>query len=127
MEKLIEMKKSHYEEQLTNRIGYFRTHEIMHYKYARASESLADFVINLLPLFSILLIIFLEINRGSKMTVSTTFTIVSIISSMQRPLLNFVEVIDRYYMYKNSKTALNRMFFKIPDKVGQEFLQDNNV
>lgn len=90
-------------------------------------RALANFVMSMLPLSSILLIIFLEINRGEKMTVSTTFTIVSIIASMNKPLVRFVEVLDKYYMYKNSKKAVNRLLFYIPDKPGFNIHSNKSV
>ena len=62
------------------------------------------------------------------MTVTTTFTIVSIIASMNKPLVRFVQVLDRYYMYINSKKAVNRLLFFIPDKPGaQTHINNKNI
>lgn len=61
------------------------------------------------------------------MTVTTTFTIVSIIASMNKPLVRFVDVLDKYYMYKNSKKAVNRLLFYIPDKPGFDLKQSKEA
>jgi ABC-type bacteriocin/lantibiotic exporter with double-glycine peptidase domain len=90
-------------------------------------RAVARFVMALLPLSSILLIIFLEIRRGERMTVTATFTIVSIIAAMNKPLVRFVDVLDKYYMYIASKKAVNRLLFYIPDKPGNDLKQSKHV
>lgn len=47
---------------------------------------------------------------------TTTFTIVSIIASLNKPLKRFVNILDRYYEYKHAKKSLNSLLYLIPDK-----------
>lgn len=116
--KLDDMKANHFEEQFTERIKYMRHLEDHYIFQVDKYRAYAQFVMSMLPLCSILLVIFIEIRRGSQMTVTTTFTIVSIIASMNKPLIRFVDVLDQYYMYINSKKAVNRLLFYIPDRPG---------
>jgi len=99
-----------------------------HYLYqVDKHRAYAQLVMSLLPLFSILLIIYIEIKRGEQMTVTTTFTIVSIIASTTKTLKSFVDVLDKYYMFIESKKAVNRLLFSIPDKPGFDITQNGDV
>lgn len=71
----------------------------------------------LTPLFSLLIIIYLEKKvRHKHLGVTTTFTIVSIIAAMKNPLKRFVNILDRYYAYNQAKESFNNFYFAIPNK-----------
>lgn len=54
--------------------------------------------------------------RGTELDVTTTFTIVSIIASLNKPLKRFVDILDRYYEYEHAKKSLNSLLYLIPNK-----------
>lgn len=66
-------------------------------------KGVADFIMSLAPLASIMVIILWEEQlRGAQLDVSETFAIVSIIGNMAKPLKEFVDILDEYYLYKQA-------------------------
>ena len=100
-----------------NRIKMLRDKEEECVKEVNNIRAVAGFVMSLTPLFSILAILLLEQKvRGTELDVTTTFTIVSIIASLNKPLKRFVNILDRYYEYKHAKKSLNSLLYMIPNK-----------
>jgi len=79
------------------------------------------------PLSAILLVLWLnKQTTGQELDIASTFTVVSIIGSLKKPLRRFMGIIDRYYEYVRAKKSLNRLLFLIPDKPF-EAIEDKNL
>lgn len=99
------------------RVNLLRNKEEQCIKEVNHLKAIAGFIMSLAPLFSILGILLLEQQvRGTDIDLTTTFTIVSIIASLNKPLKRFVDILDRYYEYKHAKMSLNQLLYLIPDK-----------
>lgn len=116
MEKLQRVKLDKAEILFKNKIEYLRLREEQYMNQVHKYRATASFIMELAPYFSILLVLWLENLRGSTLDLSTTYTVVSIISNMNKPLKRFVNILDRYYEYHHSKKSLNNLLFLIPDK-----------
>lgn len=115
--KMKTMKSNSMEMFLEQKLSILRDREMACLKSVKNYRSVANFIMSLTPFFSILIILLLERNlRGVSLDVTTTFTIVSIIASLNKPLRRFVNILDRYYDYKEAKQGLNNLLFLIPDK-----------
>ena len=80
-----------------------RASEVKCVKKINIYKAIADFIMSLAPLASIMTIILWEEElRGAPLDVSETFAIVSIIGNMGKPLKEFVDILDEYYLYKQA-------------------------
>lgn len=125
MEKLKRVKLDKAEILFKNKIEYMRMREEQYINQVNKYRAIATFIMDLTPLFSVLLVLWFETLRGSSLDLTTTYTVVSIISNMNKPLKRFVNILDRYYEYHHAKQSLNRLLFMIPDKPKEAEYDEN--
>jgi ABC-type bacteriocin/lantibiotic exporter with double-glycine peptidase domain len=95
------VKTSGFEHFYSQSIDIIRKEEVNCVKKVNIYKGVANFVMSLAPLASILIIIIWEEQlKGDKLSVSETFAIVSIIGNMGKPLKEFMDILDEYYLYK---------------------------
>lgn len=117
LKKMKQVKSCSFESYYENMIDQMRLQEAQAINSEAYFSSIGNFVMSLTPLFSILLILVLEIQLFHKtLDVTTTFTIVSIIAGLNRPLRKFVLILDRYYNYKKSLKSVNKFLFAVAEK-----------
>ena len=117
LNKFKSVKSDSFEQFFRNNIEQLRIQEVTALQRVSDLRSAANFVMSISPLFSILIIILLENKiRHEKLGVTTTFTIVSIIAAMNKPLKKFVQILDRYYDYLEALKCVNKFLFGISEK-----------
>ena len=119
LENLKPAKQDKAESLFQKRINFLRKREEHYLDKVHLYRAIASFFMKLTPLFSILFILWLEVINGNELDIATTFTVVSIVNSMNKPLRRFVDILDRHYEYNHAKESLNRLLFLIPDKPNQ--------
>ena len=124
LENLKPVKQDKAEELFEKRIAYLRKREEFYLERVHLYRAIAAFFMQLTPLFSILFILWLEVLRGKELDITTAFTVVVIVNSMNKPLRRFVDILDRHYEYNHAKESLNRLLFLIPEKPKQAIYDD---
>lgn len=92
-----------------------------------SNRSFSTFVFALAPVISLLLI--LVINKRflrKKLDVAETFTLLSLITGLTKPLKQFFLIMDRHGEFKESKQSLNEFLFNTPNKPISS-LEDKNL
>lgn len=117
LSKLKHVKSGNLETYFELYISQLRDQEVKAIKRINDLKSVANFIMRLTPLFSLLIIMYLEKRqRHKRLGVTSTFTILGIIAAMKKPLNRFVRILDRYYAYHQAKESFNNFFFAIPNK-----------
>ena len=81
------------------------------------TRGLINFFMNLTPLLSIVFILMLEHKiMGVHLTVIETFTIVSVISAIGKPLKAFVFILVSASEFNMAKGSFNKMYFTVSEK-----------
>jgi ABC-type multidrug transport system fused ATPase/permease subunit len=100
LSKLKQVKAGKYELYFEMYLKQLRKQEVKAIKRIKDLSSVSNFIMRLTPLFSFLIIMYLEKKvRHKHLDVTTTFTLVGIIGAMKKPLRQFVLILNRYYAY----------------------------
>lgn len=117
LEKFMCMKYDCMEYFLKSKVKDMRNQEMSSLAAIHYLTGIANFILTLTPLFSILIILSLEhkINKVA-LDLTTTFTIISLIHGMTAPFQSFIHFIMKYKGYVHAKTCINNFLFVIGNK-----------
>lgn len=115
--KMRTIKSEGFESYYEKLIDEWRAAELRHLHRGETINSIISFFIVLSGILSLLTILIMQIYViGQKLDVTTTFTIVSLIGSLQKPLSKFENILSTKYRYDTARNSLNYFLMKINDK-----------
>lgn len=98
------------------KIEQARIQEILFSKRMGMMNSLVYFLVNLSGVLSIVLIQLAHYVANERLGIAKMATVVSIISSMQTPLIRFAKIFEYFHTYNHARRSLNYFLYQIPDK-----------
>ena len=117
LKKYSAVKNESMEKYFEKRVLRLRKLEIRYLRQVFNMRALSSTIMSLTPILSSLLIIVIEINyRGSELSIAETIGILSVIANLQKPLKNYVVILDRFFEYRKAMSSFNKFFFSIKNK-----------
>lgn len=122
------IKSNSFESYFKKKIEETRKHETAHLHRAEKFESISNFLISISGILSLLLVIYIQTNiLENVLDVTTTFTIVAMISSIQAPMREFRGILMMYFRNSFAISTLNYFLFEVEDKSSEHMICDESL
>jgi len=126
--KLKEAKADSMEALMNKRITFWRNKEERELGKINFAKAVVRFMLSFTPLMAIFSVMYFQMQKhGEFLTPTITFTVISIVGALKKPLKNFIALVEVYYQHTTAKKNLNNFFFKIPDRPRKNEIGENEV